>query len=65
MAKKEKEIAKQTDAELETACKEKREALRGMRFNVAGSKNKNVREQRSTKRDIARILTELNVRAAK
>jgi len=41
---------------------EKREALRGMRFNIAGSKIKNVREQRGAKKDIARILTELNKR---
>jgi len=56
-------ITTQNDAELAKAYTEKRETLRGMRFNIAGSKIKNVREQRSTKKDIARILTEVNKRS--
>jgi len=56
------EIKKQSDSDLAQSYKEKRESLRGMRFNVAGSKNKNTKEQRETKRDIARILTEVNKR---
>jgi ribosomal protein L29 len=61
---KEKEINTMSDADLVKELTEKRETLRGMRFNVAGSKVKNVREQRATKKEVARILTELNKRAA-
>lgn len=38
--------------------KEKRAALRSFRFGVAGSKVRNVKEGRNTKKEIARILTE-------
>jgi ribosomal protein L29 len=51
-----------SESDLQKHYTEKREALRGMRFNVAGSKIKNVREQSATKKDIARILTEVNKR---
>jgi ribosomal protein L29 len=37
----------------------KRLSLRDIRFGVAGSKNKNVKEQKNTKKDIARIHTAL------
>jgi len=56
------EIKTKNDTDLLKDLKEKREGLRGMRFNIAGSKIKNVREQRGQKKDIARILTELNAR---
>jgi ribosomal protein L29 len=36
---------------------DKTEALRKFRFNIAGSKNKNIREGRAIRRDIARINT--------
>jgi ribosomal protein L29 len=49
--------------DLEKFVLEKREHLRNTRFNIAGSKVKNVREQRNTKKDIARALTELNARS--
>jgi ribosomal protein L29 len=55
----------QTDEELIQALSEKRVALNGMKFNIAGSKIKNVREQRGIKKDIARHLTELNKRNEK
>lgn len=42
--------------------KEKRRALQEFRFGMAGSKIKNVKEGRTLKRDIARILTALNNR---
>lgn len=58
-------IKTQSDKDLEKAVLEKREVLRGARFNTAGSKVKNVREQRNTKREIARILTELTLRQKK
>lgn len=37
-----------------------RENLRSMRFNVQGAKSKNVKEQGSIKKEIARLLTALN-----
>lgn len=40
--------------------KEKREALKSFRFSVAGTQIRSVREGRSIRKDIARILTELN-----
>jgi ribosomal protein L29 len=58
-------IKTQNDKDLEKAVMEKREHLRDVRFNIAGSKVKNVRDQRGTKRDIARILTELRARGAR
>lgn len=39
---------------------EKREALRAFRFGSAGSKTRNVKEGFGLKKDIARILTEIN-----
>jgi len=56
------ELKTKSETDLMKDLGEKREALRGMRFNIAGSKIKNVREQRGQKKDIARILTELNAR---
>ncbi len=58
------EIKSKTDEELVKELSEKKVALNGMKFNIAGSKIKNVREQRSMKKDIARFLTELNKRAS-
>ena len=40
---------------------EKRLSLRDVRFGVAGSKSKNVKEQRNIKKDIARIHTALGM----
>lgn len=39
---------------------EKREALRAFRFGEAGSKTRNVKEGNGLRKDIARIMTELN-----
>jgi len=38
----------------------KREILRKLRFGSSGSKSRNVKEPRLVKREIARIMTELN-----
>lgn len=40
----------------------KREALRTIRFGAAGSRSRNVREGRELKKEVARLLTELNSR---
>ena len=56
------EITTKSEQDLVKDLTEKREGLRAMRFNIAGSKIKNVKEQRGQKKGIARILTELNKR---
>jgi len=47
-------------ADLVKALYEKRETLRTFRFGEAGSKTRNVKEGVATRKEIARILTELN-----
>jgi ribosomal protein L29 len=39
---------------------EKRESLKSIRFGEAGSKTRNVKEGAGIRKDIARIMTELN-----
>jgi len=56
------DFKKKTDQDLEKNLADKRAELRGFRFGLAGSKTKNVKKGKEVKRDIARILTELNVR---
>jgi len=50
---------KQKD-ELAKALYEKREKLRAFNFGEAGSKTRDVKEGSGLKKDIARIMTELN-----
>lgn len=47
-------------SDLQKALAEKRVVLRDFRFGVAGSRTKNVKEGQMAKKDIARIMTELN-----
>ena len=58
------EIRKQTEKELEKMLEEKRQAVRQFRFDITGSKAKNVKEGASMKKDVARIMTELGTRKA-
>jgi len=51
------ELRKKTRTELEKLLLENQEKLRGLRFDLASGKLKNVREIRCIKKDIARILT--------
>ncbi len=46
--------------DLVKALYDKREVLRAFRFGEAGSKTRNVKEGSATRKEIARILTELN-----
>jgi len=48
--------------DLRKLADEKREALRRLRFAVAGSKNRNVKEASTLRKQIARALTELRKR---
>lgn len=54
--------AKKTEQALMKELREKRASLQQFRFGSAGSKSRDVREGRNLKKDIARILTELNSR---
>ena len=47
--------------ELHKIVAEKREALRAIRFGAAGSRSRNVREGRTTRKEIARALTDLSM----
>ena len=42
---------------------DKRESLRVFRFEGAGSRTRNVREGRNLRKEIARLLTEINSRS--
>lgn len=46
--------------ELAKFVSDKREELRALQFNVAGSKNKNVKAARNLRKEIARALTAQN-----
>jgi ribosomal protein L29 len=56
-----KESSKKSKIDLMRELNEKSLSLRDMRFGIAGSKSKNVKEQRTIKKEIARIKTELRV----
>jgi ribosomal protein L29 len=55
-----KDITNKTGADLAKMLGEKREILRVFRFGGAGAKTKNVKEGKSVKKDIARIMTALS-----
>lgn len=48
-----------SEVELKKALNEKRDSLAKFKFGISGSRTKNVKEGRNTRRDIARILTSL------
>ena len=57
-----KDIQNKSEKDLEKMLGEKRKFLRLFCFSVAGSKIKNVKEGEGLKKEIARILTEMNAR---
>jgi ribosomal protein L29 len=57
-----KEFKNKTPQELTKLIAEKREVLRAFRFDSTGSKTKNVKLGHTTKKEIARIMTELSIR---
>lgn len=61
MAKK-LDLKNHTPEDLKKLVAEKQEELRALRFNVAGSKNRNVKLAQSLRKAIARTLTELGAR---
>ncbi len=56
------DLKEKNDKELKELLASRRKALRLFRFGIAGSKTKNMEEGRNTRKDIARILTEINIR---
>jgi len=56
------DFSKETVESLQKMITDKREALRVFRFEGEGSRRRNVREARTIKRDIARVMTELSTR---
>ncbi|MFH1402422.1 MAG: 50S ribosomal protein L29 [Patescibacteria group bacterium] len=56
------DLKNKIDKDLHKVLSEKRTGLREFRFGLSGSKTRNVKKGRNTRKEIARILTELNVR---
>ncbi|MFA5023023.1 MAG: 50S ribosomal protein L29 [Candidatus Paceibacterota bacterium] len=54
------DFTKKSAPELKKLLTEKREALSKFKFGISGSRTKNVKEGKNTRRDIARLLTLLN-----
>lgn len=57
-----KELKNKTPQELQKMIVAKREDLRVFRFGSAGTKTKNVKLGKSIRKEIARMMTELNIR---
>jgi ribosomal protein L29 len=55
-----KDITNKTPTDLTKMIAEKQELLRVFRFGGAGAKTKNVKEGRTVRKDIARIMTVLS-----
>ena len=60
---KSKELQKMSDKELAKILEEKRASVRQFRFDISGSKVKNIKEGGNSKNEVARILTELSIRS--
>lgn len=56
------DFKKKSVKDLEKLLKDKRAELRDFRFASAGSRTRNVREGRNTRKEVAQILTELKSR---
>ena len=56
------DLNKYSVEDLHKEIAEKREALRTFRFGSAGSRSRNVREGRTLRKDIARLMTEVSAR---
>jgi ribosomal protein L29 len=54
------DYSKRTIIELENNLREKREIFRKFKFDITGSRAKNVKEGKTLRKDIARILTFIN-----
>ena len=61
--KKKTNLKEKSAEDLMKLLKERRESLRTLRFAAAGSRPKDSSEPRKTRKEIARVLTEMNNRA--
>ena len=61
MAKKKENLKKDNIDELKNKFILLKENLRVLRFNIKGSRSKNVKEEKNLKKEIARVLTEMNL----
>lgn len=52
-----------TVEDLQKLAEDKREELRRLRFSASGSKNRNVKQGRTLRKEVARALTELTSRS--
>lgn len=59
------ELKNKTDNDLAKMLRDRQEALKNFRFNIAGSKTRNVKEGRALRKEIAQTLTEINARSKK
>ena len=57
-----KDLKKKSEKDLNKLLQEKRDELRDFRFASAGSHKRNTKEGHNLRKDIAKILTELNLR---
>ena len=57
-----KELKNKTEQDLIKLITEKREAVRAFRFGSTGGKTKNVKFAKTTKKEVAQIMTELSIR---
>lgn len=58
------EIKKMSDKEIEKALAEKRAEVKQFRFDISGSKAKNLKTGANAKKAVARLLTEMRTRNA-
>jgi|CXWL01.1.fsa_nt_gi ribosomal protein L29 len=59
---KQSELKNKNAADMLKLAHDKREELRVIRAGLGGSKTRNVKEIATIRKDIARVLTELNIR---
>ena len=60
MAKKEENLKGMKENELKKKLDDLEENIRNLRFKAQGSKSKNVKEFRTLRKQVARVLTEIN-----
>jgi ribosomal protein L29 len=60
MAKKKENLKEMKAADLEKKLGTLREEERSLRFKAVGARSKNVKELKNLKKDVARILTQMN-----
>ncbi len=60
MKNKKENLKSMTDEELRKKLSELQERKRALQFKTEGAKSKNVKESKNLRKEIARVLTELN-----